>query len=373
MKKIITILIIAALAAALAISLVACNTGDDGGYTRPDGSFNPGGNGGFGELDTPEEIYGFSAASAGMLISAMNGDAAATAAAESTDIPADPGTGETPVDPGTGETPADPGTGTEVPSEPVVDNVTAELDGYMALVESLLSDGGFNVTTEASDREGYQVKSVVTYRDMHGNAIGYTMYYNEVLIPDDDDDDDDDRDEIEEEYYIEGIMIVDGAEYPIRGERSSESEHESESALFFRAFTSKDKRSYIEVKQEFEAESEDGAEETEVEYVYTVAENDRPVERMTVKYEKEANELELKMTIERGNVREELVFEDETEDGVRVIAVSGTLDGEPVAFRIYIRDGHYDYVFSDGGTVSDDRYDDDDDWYDDDRFDDDDD
>ena len=41
MKKIITILIIAALAAALAISLVACNTGDDGGYTRPDGSFNP--------------------------------------------------------------------------------------------------------------------------------------------------------------------------------------------------------------------------------------------------------------------------------------------------------------------------------------------
>ena len=189
MKKIITILIIAALAAALAISLVACNTGDDGGYTRPDGSFNPGGNGGFGELDTPEEIYGFSAASAGMLISAMNGDAAATAAAESTDIPADPGTGETP---------ADPGTGTEIPSEPVVDNVTAELDGYMALVESLLSDGGFNVTTEASDREGYQVKSVVTYRDMHGNAIGYTMYYNEVLIPDYDDDDDDDRDEIEE-------------------------------------------------------------------------------------------------------------------------------------------------------------------------------
>ena len=59
MKKIITILIIAALAAALAISLVACNTGDDGGYTRPDGSFNPGGTGGFGELDTPvspEEI-----------------------------------------------------------------------------------------------------------------------------------------------------------------------------------------------------------------------------------------------------------------------------------------------------------------------------
>ena len=51
-----------------------------------------------------------------------------------------------------------------------------------------------------------------------------------------------------------------------------------------------------------------------------------------------------------------------------VIAVSGTLDGEPVSFRIYVRGDHYEYVFADG-TLDGDRYDDDDDW--DDRFDDD--
>ena len=322
-----------------------------GGGTQPGGvPIIPGDP--FGAITSADEFYAYGAASVGSILAssveAQAGGAAVSAA----------------------ETASSGISALAAPS----DEAQAEtLNKYLSLVESLLSDGGFNVTTEASDREDYQVKSVVTYRDMHGNAIGYTMYYNEVLIPDDDDDDDDDRDEIEEEYYIEGIMIVDGAEYPIRGERSSESEHESESKLFFRAFTSKDKRSYIEVKQEFETESEDGAEETEVEYVYTVAENGRPVERMTVEYEKEANELELNMTIERGNVREELVFEDETENGERVIAVSGTLDGEPVAFRIYIRDGHYDYVFSDGSTVIEDRYDDDDDWFDDDRFDDDDD
>lgn len=320
MKKIITILIIAALAAALAISLVACNTGDDGGYTRPDGSFNPGGTGGFGELDTPEEIYGFSAASAGMLISAMNGDAAATSAAESTDIPADPGTGETP---------ADPGTGTEVPSEPVVDSVTAELDGYMALVESLLSDGGFNVTTEASDREGYQVKSVVTYRDMHGNAIGYTMYYNEVLIPDDDDDDDDDWDEIEEEYYIEGIMIVDGAEYPVRGERSSESEPgESEEETEFIVTLSSTRRMVVEQS----VETEDG--EHEREYNYVIYEGRNVIERSTFEYEVEHGETEIEMTHYKDGVNTVFFFDKEMRHGKEVIRIRVGSTASPTASYI---------------------------------------
>ena len=319
MKKIITILIIAALAAALAISLVACNTGDDGGYTRPDGSFNPGGTGGFGELDTPEEIYGFSAASAGMLISAMNGDAAATAA-ENTDIPTDPGTGETPVD---------PGTGTEIPSEPVVDNVTSELDGYMALVESLLSDGGFNVTTEASDREGYQVKSVVTYRDMHGNAIGYTMYYNEVLIPDDDDDDDDDRDEIEEEYYIEGIMIVDGAEYPIRGERSSESEPgESEDETEFIVTLSSTRRMVVEQS----VETEDG--EHEREYNYVIYEGRNVIERSTFEYEVEYGETEIEMTHYKDGVNNVFFFDKEMRHGKEVIRIRVGSTASPTASYI---------------------------------------
>lgn len=319
MKKIITILIIAALAAALAISLVACNTGDDGGYTRPDGSFNPGGTGGFGELDTPEEIYGFSAASAGMLISAMDTGAASTAA-ESTDIP---------TDPGTGETPADPGTGTEIPSEPVVDSVTAELDGYMALVESLLSDGGFNVTTEASDREGYQVKSVVTYRDMHGNAIGYTMYYNEVLIPDDDDDDDDDRDEIEEEYYIEGIMIVDGAEYPVRGERSSESEPgESEDETEFIVTLSSTRRMVVEQS----VETEDG--EHEREYNYVIYEGRNVIERSTFEYEVEHGETEIEMTHYKDGVNTVFFFDKEMRHGKEVIRIRVGSTASPTASYI---------------------------------------
>ena len=104
--------------------------------------------------------------------------------------------------------------------------------------------------------------------------------------------------------------------------------------LFFRAYTSDDRRSYIEVRQEYETEEEGQESETEVEYVYTVRRDGETAERMTVEYEEENGELELMMTIERGGARETLYFEDETEGGERVIAVHGNLDGSPVSFRI---------------------------------------
>ena len=305
----------------------------------------------FGAITSADEFYAYGAASVGSILAssveAQAGGAAVSAA----------------------ETASSGISALAAPS----DEAQAEtLNKYLSLVESLLSDGG--ISGEAIAPAGkYEFGMRVTSTDLVGGTSGYILYYNKHFLSGETD-----GDESEENYSIDGILVTEFDTYEVTGNyqtetESEDGEHESESELFFRAFTSEDKRSYIEVRQEFEAESEDGVEETEVEYVYTVAENGRPVERMTVEYEKEANELELNMTIERGNVREELVFEEETEGGVRVIAVSGTLDGEPVAFRIYIRDGHYDYVFSDGGTVSDDRYDDDDDWFDDDRFDDDDD
>lgn len=299
MKKLVTLLIIAALAAALCVSLVACNNNDS------KGSF--GGNGGFGNMDTAEEIYGFSAASAGMLISAMNEDgAAAVAAAETSE-----GTGDAPADPAL---PSDPSAG-ETPSDPVADDVTAELDGYMALVESLLSDGGFNVTTGASDIDGYQVKSVVSYRDMHGNTLGYTMYYNERLIQDHDDDDDD-RDEVEEEYRIEGIMIIDGEEYRILGERSYESEPgESENETEFTVYLSQTRRMVVEQS----VENEDG--EHEREFNYIIYEGRNVIERSTFKYESERGETEIEMRHYKDGVNTVFLFDRETVRGEEVIRI----------------------------------------------------
>ena len=66
----------------------------------------------------------------------------------------------------------------------------AELNRYMELVESLVADGGFQVVTENSDREGYAKKMTVTCTDSLGANRSYVIYFNERLIPDDDDDDD---------------------------------------------------------------------------------------------------------------------------------------------------------------------------------------
>lgn len=319
MKKIVTLLIIAALAAALCISLVACD--DSGSGKRPGGggSFNPGGNGNFGELDTSEEIYGFSAASAGMLISAMNDGSAASLATSAADVTAPDATAPD-TDPDAGVT--EPDTGVTEPVTPVVDPVTEELDGYMALVESLLSDGGFTVTTEASDRADYDVKSVITYRDMHGNTLGYTMYYNETLIPDFDDDDDDDDDdwedrfEQEEEYAIEGIMIIDGIEYRIHGERSTETEPgESEDETEFIVYLSDTRRMVVEQS----VESEQG--ELEREYNYIVYEGRNVIERSTFEYENEMGEIEIEMTHYKDGVSTVFFFDRELVRGEEVIRI----------------------------------------------------
>ena len=310
-----------------------------------------GGSDPFGNITSADRFYAYGAASVGsILASASEGGAAVAAVAA-------------------GEALIPAASDASRLASAAEEEQVATLNKYLSLVESLLSDGG--ISGEAIAPAGkYEFGMRVTSTDLTGGTSGYVLYYNKHFISGETD-----GEESEENYSIEGVLVTEFDTYEVTGNyqtetESEDGEHESESELFFRAFTSEDRRSYIEVRQETETESEDGVEETETEYVYTVVEDGRRVERMTVEYETEQDETELNMTIENyvEGRRETLVFEDETENGVRVIAVSGTLDGTPVAFRIYVLDGHYDYVFA-GGTVSVDRYDDDDDWFSD-RFDD---
>ena len=183
----------------------------------------------------------------------------------------------------------------------------AELDRYMALVESLLSDGGFQVQSQTSDRPEYGEKMVVSYRDMQGNTLQYTMYYNQILVEAKDWDDDEDD---EETYAIEGVMTVEGTDYEIRGERKNESEPgESESETEFRVRLSETR--YMTVEQSLE--TEDG--ETEQEYSYSIFENRKLVEKSSFSYESERGEDELKMRSFRDGQSQTLYFERETVRG----------------------------------------------------------
>ena len=235
------------------------------------------------------------------------------------------------------------------------------LNKYLSLVESLL--GGSGITGESiAPAEGYEFGMRVTRVDLLGGHDSYELYYNKIFLGSETD-----GDETEENYSITGVLVTDGGTYRVSGTYQTESEEDGrESELFFRAYTGDGTDSYIEFRQSQESEHDDGDPETEAEYVYAVVTDGVRRERTVVEYEGETDETELSMVIERydadGSIsREQLFFEDETEDGARVIVVRGTLDGEAVAFRIYVRGDGYDYVFSDGTHIPGDRYDDDDD------------
>ena len=227
------------------------------------------------------------------------------------------------------------------------------INRYMALVESLLSEGSIE-SSAAEGKYGYAYGMTVRFADLLGNNTEYYLFYNRESIGNRQGEEED-----EDHYSIVGLLEIGGSQYPVEGRYETENdEDESESELWFRAFTNEDRSSFIEVKQENESESE---EESEIEYVYTVYMDGRATERTVVEYEREDDELELKMTIEQDGKREMLLFEDETENGERVINVRGDLNGEQVSFRIYVREEGYHYVFDDGSSSDFERYDEDDD------------
>lgn len=365
MKKVFTAMALS-LAITLSFGLAACNKQPSNG-----GSAN-GGNGKFNELNTTESVYGFSAASAGMIISSMNaaGTTAQTARAvqnlrpvqtaqtsqsvgltsvshasasrvsatnlcsvahvcavpvnssaddaENAPVEETPDTSETP-DVSVPETPETPETPEKPSEQPSGSPETAELDRYMALVESLLSDGGFDFSSQTSDREGYAEKTVISYKDMSGDAHDYVMYFNQTLTKsetDESDDEDESDGETEENYSIKGVMVIDGADYEIRGERKNESEEgESETETEFVVILGENR--YIRVEQS--VETEDG--ESEQEYCYSVYENGKLVERSEFSYETEENETELKMTSFKDGKTQVLYFEREIEKGEEVIEI----------------------------------------------------
>ena len=232
----------------------------------------------------------------------------------------------------------------------------ATVNEYLALVESLLSDEAIrHETKQAHEDTGYRYVMTVTGQDLLGGETAYTLYFNETLTGTDSEDG-----ELEEEYAIEGVLDTGEGLYAVSGGKKTESEEdESESELWFRAETGKN--SYIRVEQEFERETEDGEEESEQKYVYTIVRDGEVAERTAVEYETEQNELELKMTVEKYGAdgekqKDELEFKKENKKGKTVLEVKARMNGEDTSFRIVVENGRYRYEFSDGSSSDHDRH-----------------
>ena len=317
MKKTIT-LILAASALTLALGATACNTG----------GISLGGTG-----DTPassESVYGVSAATAGMLIQSMEAGSPASRTPEST-----PQTPETTLPETPRETPE------QQPTEPAAPETTVsafpELDGYMGLVDSFLNGSGYSVEVTNSDRAEYDEMMKISYSGLNGSTK-YEMHYNKMLIPDFDDDD---RweDEEKEEYAIEGVLVIDGMEYPVQGVREIERErNEYESETQFRV-TLEDGRS-VWVEQSESSEKD----EHELEYSYLIRENGRVVERSSFSFEEEKGETELEMLTEKNGKRESFSFEKESYRGKEYIFLRVGSGRETKSYLV-VSDGNGGYSY----------------------------
>ena len=271
-----------------------------------------------------------------MLIQSMEAGSPASRTPEST-----PQTPETTLPETPRETPE------QQPTEPAAPETTVsafpELDGYMGLVDSFLNGSGYSVEVTDSGRAEYDEMMKISYSGLNGSTE-YEMHYNKVLIPDFDDDWDDDRDdrwddEEEEEYAIEGVLIIEGIEYPVSGIREIERERgEYESETEFRV-TLEDGRS-VWVEQSESSEKD----EHELEYSYLIRENGRVVERSSFSFEEEGNETELELITERDGKREVFCFEEETYRGREYIFLRVGSGRETKSYLV-VSDGNGGYTY----------------------------
>ncbi len=280
----------------------------------------------FEEITDAQSFYAYGAASVGSILSSS--DSQSVEAATSI-MPASGGN-------------YDGGSGNNGAAERLGD-----INRYMALVESLLSDGAIKGNAVESVGE-YDFGMSVIHTDLLGNTVTYTMYYDKEYVGGGTDDG-----ETESNYSITGVLIVDDKSYPVEGTYETETEEEDgeseeENELRFKAYTSDDRSSYIEVRQETESETEGGSTETETEYVYSVYSGGRLDETTVIKYEKEDDELEIAMSVEKDGQRDELIFATPEGGDGKTIVARGFIGGRQVSFSVRISEGNYHYEFSDG-------------------------
>lgn len=183
----------------------------------------------------------------------------------------------------------------------VSDDLVEKVKTYLPTIEAALTGNQLltSVEEQASDREGYQYKIVVSYNDINLNLESFVMYYNETLVEEEYDHDDH---ELEQEFTMEGIIIIDGFEYQMHGEKELEND-EYETNFYYQL----DSNTIISVQQEIE--------NTETEFEYKIIQNGRTVLEYSIEVENNEVELETKDT----TGKYELKFEIEKRNGVQYI------------------------------------------------------
>ena len=118
----------------------------------------------------------------------------------------------------------------------------------------LLNDSNFEIKSYTSDKENYEYKEVVTFKNFNNEETSYTLYYSQRKETIKEDLFDDEK---ETKVTINGVALLDGQEYSFKSITKTETEgREVEEEYTFTLF--KDNDSYIKINQEYEEERSAG-------------------------------------------------------------------------------------------------------------------
>ena len=215
---------------------------------------------------------------------------------------------------------------------------TEIIDRYMPLVINLLSTSNIESNIAEGDIN-YKFVMNIHYTNLNGEVVIFKMLFNKLLLGEENE-----EDEVEQNYAIDGILLKGNEKYHVEGLHKVEKENgESESEMFFKAFLNSEKTSFIEVQQNFEIENEDGENEIEQKFIYSLYNNGKVVEKNTIKYESEDNELSLRMHIVTERETNNLIFNYERIKNENVIHVVGNIGDKSINYYIYFQKDGYQY------------------------------
>lgn len=171
----------------------------------------------------------------------------------------------------------------------------ADINPYMLTMESMLKndfDPQFTLSTEQS----YQDITYDYLMEVHSLNSSYQFYYNEVEKIAFESPFDDEEDDIEQEFHVEGIVIIENTPYFVRGDKEIELDNEeSEYELTLRINI--DENSYLL----FEEEKESERYENEQSYTYSYFLNNRLVSTTKLEFEEEKGQKETVINYESNN------------------------------------------------------------------------
>ena len=206
---------------------------------------------------------------------------------------------------------------------------TEIIDKYMSLVVNLFGSSKIESNVAKGDIN-YQFAMNIHYTNLNGEVVFFKMLFNKLLLSEEKE-----EDEVEQNYAIDGILLKGNEKYLVEGLHKVETEKgESESEMYFKAFLN---------SENFEIENDTQDNEIEQEFIYSLYNNGKVVEKNTIKYEAEDDELSLKMHIITENETNNLLFNYERIENKNALHVLGNIGDKSINYYIYFQKDGYQY------------------------------